>query len=256
MLLTSVLLQSATNMFNEYFDYQKGLDTADSVGIGGAIVRHGIKPRTVFGAAVAASVAALATGAYICRRTTWWLAPVGLLSLAAGFLYTGGPLPIAYTPLGELTAGFFMGLVIVLVSFFVQAGHLSPVAFWVAVPQMVLIGAILAANNIRDRERDRAKGRKTLAVLLGKDNAVLLLAAMFAFAYLWTVAAVAYGALNVWSLLVFLSLPKAQAAIRAFKGKDTPAEMMPAMKATAQTNNWFGLFLVLALLIGTAAPGR
>lgn len=47
MLLASILIQAATNMFNEYYDYVRGLDNENSVGIGGTIVRDGISPRTV-----------------------------------------------------------------------------------------------------------------------------------------------------------------------------------------------------------------
>src|SRR5699024_2774381 len=47
MLVASILIQAATNMFNEYYDFKRGLDTEHSVGIGGTIVRDGIAPKTV-----------------------------------------------------------------------------------------------------------------------------------------------------------------------------------------------------------------
>ena len=51
MVLCAALIQIATNLFNEYFDFKNGLDTEESVGIGGAIVREGISPRNVLIAA-------------------------------------------------------------------------------------------------------------------------------------------------------------------------------------------------------------
>ena len=45
MMAACLALQIATNLFNEYYDFKRGLDTADSVGIGGGIVRHGLKPK-------------------------------------------------------------------------------------------------------------------------------------------------------------------------------------------------------------------
>ena len=51
MVLSALLIQIATNFFNEYFDYKNGLDTEESVGIGGAIVREGISPRAILIAA-------------------------------------------------------------------------------------------------------------------------------------------------------------------------------------------------------------
>src|SRR5690625_4305004 len=47
MLIASILIQAATNMFNEYYDYKRGLDNEHSVGLGGTIVRDGIEPKTV-----------------------------------------------------------------------------------------------------------------------------------------------------------------------------------------------------------------
>ena len=52
MLVASILIQSAVNMFNEYFDYKRGLDTEASVGIGGVIVSSELEERTVLKSAV------------------------------------------------------------------------------------------------------------------------------------------------------------------------------------------------------------
>src|SRR5438105_15853503 len=50
MLIASMLIQIATNMFNEYYDYRRGLDTKDTIGIAGAIVRDNVSPAAVFAA--------------------------------------------------------------------------------------------------------------------------------------------------------------------------------------------------------------
>ncbi|MDR1961128.1 MAG: 1,4-dihydroxy-2-naphthoate polyprenyltransferase, partial [Gracilibacteraceae bacterium] len=44
MLAACLFIQIATNLFNEYYDYKRGLDTRESVGIGGTIVRDGLSP--------------------------------------------------------------------------------------------------------------------------------------------------------------------------------------------------------------------
>lgn len=252
MLLASMIIQSAANMFNEYYDFKKGLDTAESVGIGGAIVRYGVREGTVFNLAVSLCIIALLLGTYICLRSNWWLAPIGLVCIGVGYLYTGGPYPIAYTPLGEIVAGFFMGFVIIMISFFIQTGIITMQSIVMSVPVSILIGAILLANNIRDLEGDRAKGRHTLAVLLDKINAIRLLQAMLAFSYLFVIAVVYLRLMTPWLLLVLLSLPKAIRAARGFSGKSTPSQMMPAMQATAQCNTQFGLLIVLAIIVKLA----
>lgn len=249
MLLASLLIQTATNMFNEYYDYKRGLDTAESVGIGGAIVRDGIEPKVVLRLGGILFVISLLIGVYISATTSWWIAVVGAISMAAGYFYTGGPHPIAYTPYGEIVAGFFMGLIIILISFFIQTGTVTLKSVLISIPISILCGAILTANNIRDREGDEKSGRRTLAIILGHDNSIKFLAAMFAISYLWIVGMIVSGYASIWLLLVFISLPRAIAATKSFIGKSRPIEMMPAMKATAQMHTSFGFLVSLGLLI-------
>src|SRR5690625_3560061 len=77
MLIASLLIQAATNMFNEYYDYVRGLDHEGSVGIGGTIVRDGIAPKTVLSLALIFYAIALLLGIYICALTSWWIAVIG-----------------------------------------------------------------------------------------------------------------------------------------------------------------------------------
>ncbi|WP_282173537.1 1,4-dihydroxy-2-naphthoate polyprenyltransferase [Cytobacillus firmus] len=250
MLAASLLIQAATNMFNEYYDFKRGLDTEDSVGIGGAIVREGIKPKTVLNLAFGLYGISILLGFYICMNTSWWIAAIGLASMAVGYLYTGGPLPIAYTPFGELFAGFFMGMLIILISFYIQAGTVTATSVLVSFPILILVGAILLANNIRDLDGDKEFGRKTLAILLGKKGAINLLAGMFIVSYAWVFILIAMSIITPWLAIVVLSAPKAIKATKGFIGNTLPMQMMPAMKATAQTNTIFGFLLSVGLFLG------
>ncbi|ASB87777.1 1,4-dihydroxy-2-naphthoate polyprenyltransferase [Bacillus sonorensis] len=249
MLVASILIQIGTNLFNEYFDFVRGLDNENSVGIGGAIVRYGMKPKTVLYLAYGLFAAAVLLGIYICISSSWWLALIGLICMAVGYLYTGGPLPISYTPFGEIMSGVFMGMIIILISYFLQTGELTWSVFLVSLPITILVGGINLSNNIRDLVGDKENGRKTLPILAGRKNAVQILSWVFIVSYVLIGLYVALGILTVWSFLVLLSLPKPIKAIKEFKAKEKPADLMVAMKSTAQTNTFFGLLLALALVI-------
>ncbi|KAA0543153.1 1,4-dihydroxy-2-naphthoate polyprenyltransferase [Bacillus sp. BGMRC 2118] len=249
MLLASLIIQIATNMINEYYDFKRGLDHEGSVGIGGAIVRDGVKPKTVITLAFILFGIATLLGVYICMETSWWLALIGIVSMAAAYFYTGGPYPIAYTPFGEIVAGLFMGIIIILIAFYIQTGTVTTESVLVSIPIGILVGAILLSNNIRDLDGDKENGRKTLAILVGRKNAVIVLASMFVVSYVWIIALILFGTASAWTLLVFLSLPKPVQATKGFIGKTIPITMMPAMKATAQTNTIFGFLLAIGLLL-------
>lgn len=251
MMVACLMLQIATNLFNEYYDFKRGLDTAESVGIGGGIVRHGLKPKNVLSVAILLYVLAAIVGVYICANSSWWLVVIGLIGMAVGYLYTGGPLPIAYTPFGELFAGALMGTAFVLISYFIQTNEITFLSVLISIPSGILVGGINMANNIRDIEEDRKGGRKTLAILIGSDNAVRLLAIAFIVSYLWIVALVASGSISPWTLVVLLSVRKPISAIQGFiKGEEDPQFMRIAMKSTAVTNTIFGFLLSAGFLIG------
>lgn len=250
MMLACLALQIATNLFNEYYDFKRGLDTADSVGIGGGIVRHGLKPKNVLTFAILLYIVAAFIGMYICMNSSWWLVVIGLFGMAVGYLYTGGPLPIAYTPFGELFSGLLMGTCFVLIAFFIQTNTLTVESILISIPIGILVGAINMSNNIRDIDEDIKGGRKTLAILLGREKAVAALAIAFFISYFWIVSIVLMGYISPWTLVMFLGLKKPISAIQSFqKGAKDPQHMRVAMKSTAMTNTVFGFLLSAGLLI-------
>lgn len=246
MMLACLCLQIATNLFNEYYDFKRGLDSEDSVGIGGGIVRHGLKPQNVLTVALLLYVLAALIGVYICASSSWWLVVIGLVGMAVGYLYTGGPFPIAYTPFGELFAGLFMGTAFILIAYFIQTNTVSFQSLLISIPVGILVGAINMSNNIRDIEEDKKGGRKTLAILLGRKNAVKTLAIAFILSYAWIVALIVMGEVSPWLLVVFLGIKKPITAIQNFSSGNN---MGLAMKSTALTNTFFGALLSVGLLI-------
>ena len=256
MLLACLLIQAATNMFNEYYDFKKGLDDHTSVGIGGAIVRNGMSPKLVMNLAIAFYIVAALLGIFLAANSSFWIIPVGIVCMAIGYLYTGGPMPISWTPFGELFSGLFMGMIIILLAFFIQTGNINSFVVWISIPIVITIGLINMANNIRDRVKDQASGRKTLPILLGKRASITFMAVMYIIAYVFVV----YTALfvdggSLFYLLVLLSFPMPVKAIRRFKKNDTPASMMPAMAATGKTNTIFGVLYALGIYISALLGG-
>ncbi len=250
MLIASVFIQMATNMFNEYYDFKRGLDTAQSIGIGGTIVRNGVQPKMVLNLAFLLYGISVLIGIYICMETSWMLALVGVLSMMVGYFYTGGPYPIAYTPFGELVSGVVMGMLLILIAFYIQTGTVTTEAVLLSIPSMLLVGGIMLANNIRDIEGDTVGGRKTLAILVGRSNAITILLLFFLVSYSWIIALILFGHLTPWALLILLSVRKPVNAIAVFRKNLLPLEVMPAMKSTAVTNTLFGLLLGIGILIG------
>ena len=141
--------------------------------------------------------------------------------MAIGYLYTGGPYPIAYTPFGELFSGVFMGMLIVLIAFYIQTGEITTIALLLSIPSMLLVAAIMLSNNIRDIVGDKESGRKTMAILIGRKRAITVLLALFIVSYVWIVALVIMGVLTPWALLSYFKHKKTYSCNSYFQNKRT-----------------------------------
>ena len=97
-------------------------------------------------------------------RLHWRLADLllGVLSILSGLAYTGGPLPIAYTPFGELFVVAFFGVGAVCGTYWLCTASLGPAVMEAGFALGLLAGAVLLVNNFRDAEADARVGRKTL----------------------------------------------------------------------------------------------
>jgi 1,4-dihydroxy-2-naphthoate octaprenyltransferase len=248
-LVGSVFIQIGTNLSNDYSDARRGADSDDRLGPVRVTAGGLVPPRRVLVWTYVAFAIALAAGAYLVAVAGIELLFVGLVSIAAGVLYTGGPRPYGYAGLGELFVFLFFGLVAVAGSYFVQVEALSALAFALAVPIGLLAAAILVVNNIRDVDGDRRAGKRTLAVRLGRERASKLYAAMVAIAFAVPLALVATGALTAWALLPLLLAPFAAALARMVATRRDGPGLNAALARTGLVLAGFALLLSAGLLL-------
>ncbi|MDQ3758476.1 MAG: 1,4-dihydroxy-2-naphthoate octaprenyltransferase, partial [Actinomycetota bacterium] len=112
-LLGSILIQIGTNLANDYSDAKRGADSADRLGPVRVTSAGLIAPRRVLHATWIAFALAALTGIYLATVAGPEIIAVGLVSILAGVLYTGGPRPYGYAGMGELFVFLFFGLVAV-----------------------------------------------------------------------------------------------------------------------------------------------
>lgn len=206
-LAVSLLLQVAANFANDLFDFERGADTDARVGPARAVQSGWITPARMRLAVVATLAAATVPGLHLVAIGGWPIAAAGVFAIAAALAYTGGPLPFGYLGLGELGVFVFFGVVAVCGTYFVQAGGVTFVVFAASLAVGALASAILVVNNLRDVDTDRAAGKRTLAVRLGRRAARAEYAAMIAFAYGVPIALVVVRASSAAALAPLVSLP-------------------------------------------------
>jgi 1,4-dihydroxy-2-naphthoate octaprenyltransferase len=166
----ALLMQVITNMQNDVgYTVRGGEANGTRIGLPRATSNGWLSVRRVRQGIVFASVIAVGFGLGLVAYRGWPVLLIGSLSLLAALAYMGGPLPIAYTPLGELTVFLFFGLVAVMGTDWVLSGSIGMVSVLAAAAIGGLAAAALAVNNHRDIAHDRSTGRHTFAVCYGES---------------------------------------------------------------------------------------
>lgn len=248
-LVACLLIQAATNLFNEYYDYKKGLDKVDSEGISGSIVKGKLSAKEVINGAIALYTIAFVLGVILTVMTSINVLIVGIICMLAGYFYTGGSYPIAYSPFGEVVSGFFMGTIIIALSFYFQTGFINLDILIVSLPLFIMIGGILLANNIRDLDNDKVSGRNTLAIIVGREPAINILASGFCIVYILNIVFTFTKLGSISNLLVLVTIPLALKIIKGFKANNDKKTMAPYMVLTAKLTIFIGFIMALANII-------
>lgn len=247
-LASAVLIQIATNFFNDAIDHVKGADTAGRLGPT-RVTSAGLLParRVITGAFLTLALAALFALPLVLRGGGIILL-VGLLSLLFAYAYTGGPFPLAYLGLGEIFVILFFGLIAVAGTFYLNTLAFSVAAILAGLQIGLHSSVLLAVNNLRDLETDRAANKKTLAARFGlnfarRENAALVIApfilglAWLPLGYLWAF------------LLPLLTLPLAWWLARACVTATPDRQVNQLLAQAAALHAAFGLLLALAFLL-------
>jgi 1,4-dihydroxy-2-naphthoate polyprenyltransferase len=248
-LLGAIFIQVGTNLSNDYSDARRGADTEDRLGPVRVTAGGLVPPRQVLIATYVSFGVAVLAGAYLIAVAGWELLAIGVASILAGVLYTGGPKPYGYEGLGELFVFLFFGVVAVAGSFFVQVKHLDWEAFALSVPVGLLAAAILLVNNVRDIDTDRRAGKRTLAVRLGRERTRALFAATIAAAYLLAPVTWLFGPLRAWLLAPWLTLPLAARLIGAVRTRTDGPSLNRALARTGMLQLAFCMLLSAGLLL-------
>jgi 1,4-dihydroxy-2-naphthoate octaprenyltransferase len=245
-LVVALALQVGTNYANDYSD---GIRGTDDVRVGPVrLVASGLAaPSAVRRAAVVSFAVAAVAGLPLVVAVGPQLLLVGAASIAAGWLYTGGPHPYGYAGFGELFVFAFFGTAATAGSAYVQSGHLHQLELLASIPVGLLAVALLVVNNLRDIPGDTAAGKRTLAVRLGDGRTRALYVACLGVAL---ASLLLVGADRVGALLALLALPLVVAPIRRVRAGAAGRALVDVLGATGRLQLALGLLLTVGLVLG------
>lgn len=248
-LVGSIFIQIGTNLANDYSDAKRGADTADRLGPVRVTASGMVTPQRVMTATWIAFAVAVACGIYLTTVAGPVILVIGIFSIAAGVLYTGGPRPYGYAGFGEAFVFLFFGLVAVNGSYYVQLEELDALSLGLSISIGFLATAIIVVNNVRDVETDRRAGKNTLAVQLGREHAVRLYRVLLAGGFVALPIALIAGDSSMLPLIGLLAAPLAvKPAQTLAERRDGPA-LNGVLAATGALLGVFSLLVTAGLLI-------
>lgn len=244
-LLSAILIQVGVNYHNDYADYLQGADTDDRVGPLRVTQAGLVDPATMRRATVLVFAGAVAVGGYLILRGGWPVLVIGVASIGAAVWYTAGPYSLAALGLADLAVFVFFGPVAVAGTYYVQALAWTPEVIVAGVGPGLFSVGILLVNNVRDVADDRAAGKRTLVVRLGRRVGARLYAACLLGALVLPVGLVLWTGEHAWTLSTLLLLPLATGPIRTMLRTADPEALNPLLAKT-------GRLLVLWALLFSA----
>lgn len=242
-LLAALAIQVAANFANDVSDAKRGADDAGRIGPTRAVAAGLISARQMWVGVWAMFGIAALCGLYLAAIAGPVIFVIGVFSVLATLGYVGGPRPYGYMGLGEVFVFVFFGVVATVGSRYVHNSDAPAEAWLLSIPVGLLVTAILVANNIRDIDTDRAVGKRTLAVMLGRNRTARLFDLLVYGAF----ASIAVFALVGWTPgWTALALPAFALAIpisRTIHEHVDGPRLIQALKGTARLHLVVGLLL-------------
>lgn len=252
MLVASIATHAGCNLANDLYDDRSGVDRLQTVGQGGVLQRGWLTRRDLAIGTCISFLIALVAAMPIMIEVGRPVIILALVSAAAAFLYTGGPFPLAYWALGEITVFLAMGVGMVAGSYYVHTGELSVSSLLLGAAVGSLAAAILHANNLRDREIDRTHRKRTLANLTSQSFGVWEFHILVALPWL-LVAILIWRDPGAWPLLILIgALPRTVDLMRQIGVTHGTNGLNRILRQTAGLHMQFGLLITAGYLAAKA----
>lgn len=215
-LLTAISLQVLSNLANDYGDFEKGTDSMGNRS-DRALASGNISPASMKRAVILSTVISFVLGIGLLiyalgieSKGFLILLVTGLLAIGAAIKYTVGKTAYGYHGLGDLAVLIFFGVVAVSGSYYLYCPD-----WWMVLTHSLFPGlavgllsvGVLNINNIRDINADRMNGKRTLAVIMGREGAIIYQALLVILAFAMVIAQWWAGWAHVhWFMLIPLPL--------------------------------------------------
>lgn len=244
-----IALHASVDLLNDYWDFKRNIDTKTKrtkfSGGTGVLPEGLLKPKEVYAAGVTALIIGTAIGGYFIFVNGITIAIILAFAIISIYFYSTR---IVDSGLGEVFVAI-KGMMIVLGTYFVQTTQITSEPILGGIVLGTLSSMVLFVNSFPDFDADKASGRKTLVISLGKKRAA---------SAIWVFPAVSYGViiigaiaqvLPILSLITLVSIPLLIKSSTGLKQNfDNIEKLVPIMGSCVLFSRITGVLLVLSFL--------
>ena len=245
-------LHASVDLLNDYWDFKRGIDTKThrtKMSGGSGVLPEGLlKPSQVYAAGIVSLIIGAAIGMYFVATNGIVIGIILAFAVLSIYFYST---KIVNWGLAEVFVGI-KGSMIVIGTYFVQTTDITEQAVLGGIVIGTLSSLVLFITSFPDHDADKAKGRKTLVISLGKERACSILWVFPVVIYGITVIAVYFEVFPIFCLLILLTIPLIiRSGLKLKQNYDKLINLIPIMSSTLYFSRITGVLLIVGFLVNT-----
>jgi len=243
-------LHASVDLLNDYWDFKRGIDTTThrtKMSGGSGVLPEGLlKPAQVYAAGITFLIIGIVIGIYFVATDGIVIGIILAFAVISIYFYST---KIVDWGLAEVFVAI-KGSMIVMGTYFVQTSQITEQSVLAGIVIGVLSSLVLFITSFPDHDADKAKGRKTLVINLGKQKACTILWIFPAITYGITIIAVVFEIFPVFCLIILSTVPLIiRSGLKLKQNYDKLTNLIPVMSSTLYFSRITGVLLVVGFLV-------
>ncbi len=245
-----IALHASVDLLNDYWDYKRGIDTQTQrtkMSGGTGVLPEGLlEPTQVYRAGIIFLIIGGLIGSYFVVIDGIIIGLILAFAVLSIYFYST---KIVDSGLAEVFVTV-KGTMIVLGTYFIQSSEIDIAPIMAGIFVGVLSSLVLFITSFPDYEADKAKGRKTLVIFLGKQKATTMFWIFPIIAYSVLISGIVYEIFPLYCLISLGVVPLIiKAGLKLKQNFDNIQGLVPAMSSTITFSRITGALFVMGFIL-------
>ena len=243
-------LHASVDLLNDYWDFKRGIDTVTQrtkMSGGTGVLPEGLlKPKQVYAAGIIFLLVGAAIGTYFVFTDGIIIGLILAFAVLSVYFYST---KIVDWGLAEIFI-VIKGTMIVIGTYFIQTAQITESAVLGGIVVGTLSSFVLFITSFPDHDADKAQGRKTLVINLGKQKACSLFWVFPIIFYSVSIFAIIIEVFPIYCLIILSTVPLVIKFGKKLKQNyEKLDKLLPIMSSTLVFSRVTGILLVVGFLL-------